>query len=373
LAVTLPHEGAAVAPELTDAAILDALRQIIDPDLHRDVVTLGMIKDIVIGQGQDGKRVGFTFELTTPACPVRNQFESMARQIVASLPGVEAVEVNMTANVANAGRAKTSHQLEIPGIKNFIAVASGKGGVGKSTVAINLAVALASSGAAVGLLDADVYGPSVPQLIGLHDGIRADEGKMVPNERFGVKAISLGFIAGDKPVMWRGPMIGHALKQLLEEVRWGDLDYLVIDLPPGTGDAQISLAQMLPMTGVVIVATPQDLAVGIAVKALQMFRHLKVPVLGIVENMSTAACPHCGGELDIFGSGAAEQIAHTLNVPFLGRVPLEPAVTKGGDAGFPVTAAEEPTPASEALHAIARKTAAQISIRNRRTIPLQVL
>ena len=361
-------------PEVTEAQVLDALRQIIDPDLHRDIVSLNMIKDLAVDRVGDGFSVAFTFELTTPACPVRNQFESAARAAVEAIPGVEAVTVNMTANVKQSpSRTEGSgHQINLPNVRNIIAVASGKGGVGKSTVAANIAVSLAESGAAVGLLDADVYGPSVPQLMGVREGIRAEDGKMVPNVAYGVKLISLGFIAGDKPVMWRGPMIGHALKQLLEDVNWGDLDYLVIDLPPGTGDAQISLAQLIPMTGVVIVSTPQDLALGIAQKALLMFKQLHVPVLGMVENMSTYCCPNCGQEVDIFGSGGPEAAAQRLQVPFLGKVPLTLAIRESGDDGIPVPISDPESAAAGAFQSIARKTAAQISIRNQRTIPLLV-
>jgi ATP-binding protein involved in chromosome partitioning len=362
-----------VAPSaLTENEVLAVLSKIIDPDLHRDIVSLGMIKDLKIEAAGAGSRVAFTFELTTPACPVRNQFEAAARSAVEALPGVTSVDVNMTANVQKSPSGPSSHQLDLPNVRNVIAVASGKGGVGKSTVAANMAVALAETGATVGLLDADVYGPSVPQLMGVFDGIRAEDGKMVPNQAFGVKLISLGFIAGDKPIMWRGPMIGHALKQLLEDVNWGELDYLVIDLPPGTGDAQISLAQMLPMTGVVIVSTPQDLALGIAQKALQMFRQLHVPVLGMVENMSTYCCPNCGHEADIFGFGRPEEAAKELKVPFLGRIPLALSVRESGDNGIPVPVSDPESAAGIAFSDIARKTASQISIRNQRIIPLAV-
>ncbi len=359
--------------EITEEQVLDALRQIQDPDLHRDIVSLGMIKDLTIGPGVKGRDVSFTFELTTPACPIRNQFETLAREAVEALPGVSSVGVNMTAQVRSTAGNGSSHQLELPGVKNIIAVGSGKGGVGKSTVSANIAAALAATGARVGLLDADVYGPSVPQLMGVHEGIRAEDSKMIPNEAYGVKLISLGFIAGEKPVMWRGPMIGHALKQLLEDVKWGDLDYLIIDLPPGTGDAQISLAQLIPMSGVVIVSTPQDVALGIATKALLMFRQLHVPILGMVENMSSFCCPNCGHETEIFSAGGAKAAAESMNVPFLGSVPLDLAIRKSGDAGVPVTAYAPDSRESSAFESIARKTAAQVSIRTRQTIPLVVL
>ncbi len=368
-------ESASNEEAVTEAQVLDALRQIVDPDLHRDVVSLGMIKDLEVQPGPEASTVKFTFELTTPACPVRNQFEAAARSAVESLPGVASVAVNMSANVRqdqSRGGGGAKEQLQLPGVRNIIAVGSGKGGVGKSTVAANIAVALAESGATVGLLDADVYGPSVPQIMGVYEGIKADEGKMLPNEAFGVKLISLGFIAGDKPVMWRGPMIGHALKQLLEDVKWGELDYLVIDLPPGTGDAQISLVQLVPLTGVIIVSTPQDLALGIAGKALQMFRQLHVPILGMVENMSTFCCPSCGHEIDIFGEGGPEAAAKSFKVPFLWKIPLQLSVRESGDSGIPIPVSSPESAAGEAFGAIARKTAAQISIRNQRAIPLTV-
>jgi ATP-binding protein involved in chromosome partitioning len=373
----LSVEETASAPDangvVTEARVLDALREIIDPDLHRDIVSLGMIKDLAISPAGEGSHVAFTFELTTPACPVRDQFKTAATAAVEAIPGIHSVDVHMSANVRAAAPTTKNHDINLPNVRNVIAVASGKGGVGKSTVAANIAVALAESGASVGLLDADVYGPSVPQLMGVRDGIRAEEGKMVPNQAYGVKLISLGFIAGDKPIMWRGPMIGHALKQLLEDVNWGDLDYLVIDLPPGTGDAQISLAQLLPMSGVVIVSTPQDLALGIAQKALLMFRQLHVPILGIVENMSTYCCPNCGHEVDIFGSGGPENAAKEMQVPFLGRIPLDLEVRKGSDVGIPVPVSNPESASAVAFASVARKTAAQVSIRNQRTIPLAIL
>jgi len=363
---TIDTTSTAVTPEL----VLAALREIRDPDLHQDIVTLGMIKDLTITPASEGSHVAFTFELTTPACPVRNQFESAAREAVMALPGVSSVDVNMSAQVRRSEGRGSAHQLELPGVKHVIAVGSGKGGVGKSTVSANLAVALAQAGASVGLLDADVYGPSVPQLMGIHEGIRAEEGKMVPNQAHGVSLISLGFIAGDKPVMWRGPMIGHALKQMLEDVKWGDLDYLVVDLPPGTGDAQISLVQLIPLTGVIIVSTPQHVALGIATKALQMFRQLHVPILGMVENMSSFCCPNCGHELEVFGDGGVRLASESMKVPFLGAIPLNPALRESGDAGVPVASFAPDSVEAAAFDSVARKVAAQISIRTQRTIPL---
>lgn len=357
-------------PGVSKDAVLTALRQIIDPDLHRDIVSLGMIKQLEITPGEDGSHVAFTFELTTPACPVRDQFKSQAEQAVAAVPGVAAVTVTMSANVRQSQRAPQG-QIQLPGVRNVIAVGSGKGGVGKSTVAANLAVALARTGARVGLLDADVYGPSVPALMGVHQPIRAIERTLIPNEAHGVKLMSLGFMTdADKPVIWRGPMVGQAVKQMLAEVQWGELDYLLIDLPPGTGDASLTLIQSIPLTGMVVVTTPQDVALGIATKALTMFRQLHVPILGVVENMSYFECPNCNHRTHVFSHGGGSDAAAALNVPFLGEIPLDIAVRESGDAGRP--AALPGLPQSEAFLSLARKVAAQVSIRTSRDIPLKV-
>ena len=354
--------------------VLDALREIIDPDLHRDIVSLGMIKDLEIASGPRGSHVRFTFELTTPACPVRDQFKTAAERVVMNLPGVTSVAVTMSANVrSNNPTAAGGPQINLPSVKNVIAVGSGKGGVGKSTVAANLATALAQTGAKVGLLDADMYGPSVPTLMGVHDGVQAEDQKLIPNEAHGVKLMSLGFMTDpSKPVVWRGPMVGQAVKQMLNDVDWGDLDYLLVDLPPGTGDAPLTLIQSIPLSGVVVVTTPQDVALGIATKALQMFRNLRVPVLGIVENMSGFKCPHCGENSDIFSHGGGKEAAAGMNVPFLGEIPLSLAIRESGDAGTPVPAGDHDTDTSAPFAQIARKLAAQISIQSSRAIPLVV-
>jgi ATP-binding protein involved in chromosome partitioning len=286
--------------------VLAALAAIKDPDLGRDVVSLGMIKDLAI---TDEGRVSFTFELTTPACPVRDQFQSLARDLVSGLPGVTAVDLRMTANVRapfNGG----VHTRSIPGVKNVIAVASGKGGVGKSTIAVNLAASLQQSGARVGLLDADIYGPSVPGMLGASGEPQVRDQRLVPLEVYGMKMISIGLLAGaDKAMVWRGPMVSRAIEQMLNDVWWGELDYLVVDLPPGTGDASLTLAQAVPLTGVVIVCTPQQAALKIAVKALQMFRGVNVTPLGLVENMSWFVCRRCGEEHHIFDHGGAQKAA----------------------------------------------------------------
>jgi ATP-binding protein involved in chromosome partitioning len=358
---------------VTQELVLGALSKIVDPDLQRDIVSLGMIKNLSISPNDEGARVAFTFELTTPACPVRDQFRSQAEAAVMNIPGVSHVDVTMTSNVRQGPRAAGSGQIELPNVKNIVAVGSGKGGVGKSTIAANLAVALAETGARVGLLDADVYGPSVPALMGNHDGARAEEKKLVPNQAHGVKLMSLGFLADpNRPIIWRGPMVGQAVKQMLSDVQWGELDYLLVDLPPGTGDAPLTLIQAIPLSGVVVVTTPQDVALGIATKTLTMFRSLHVPVLGIVENMSGYTCPQCGHHEDVFSHGGGQAAASELKVPFLGEVPLDMAIRVSGDEGIPVPVSYPGTPHSAAFEQIARKLAAQVSIRSTMAINLVV-
>ena len=349
----------------TEQEIFRVLSTIQDPDLGKDVVSLGMIKDLDIGS--DG-RVAFTFELTTPACPVKDRFESMAQDLVGALPGVTAVDVKMTSHV----RATfAQRQNLLPGVKQVIAVASGKGGVGKSTVAVNLAAALRATGASVGLLDADIYGPSVPAMLGTEDEPRVVDGKLQPLEAYGLRVISFGMIAGaEAALIWRGPMVSKAIGQLFGDVDWGELDYLVIDLPPGTGDASLTVAQAVPLTGVVVVCTPQQVALNIAVKALQMFQRLNVKPLGLVENMSWYVCPDCGHEAHVFDHGGAERAAERLNVPFLGAIPLEEAVREESDLGAPVVVSRPDSPGSKAFAEVAAKVAAQCSIQSFRQLPV---
>jgi ATP-binding protein involved in chromosome partitioning len=360
---------------LSEEQVLGALGKIVDPDLGRDVVSLGMIKDLrVTPQGQ----VGFTFELTTPACPVRDRFKTQAEEIVGSLAGVSDVQVKMTANVRPSFRQQAAETL--PGVKQTIAVASGKGGVGKSTVAVNLAAALGQSGASVGLLDADIYGPSVPAMTGTQEQPRLvevpgaegkTERKLVPLEAYGLKLMSIGFLAGsDQAMVWRGPMVSRAIQQLMSDVHWGDLDYLVIDLPPGTGDASLTIAQSVPLSGVAIVATPQDLALDIAVKALQMFRSLNVTPLGLVENMSWYTCPSCGHEHHLFGHGGAERAAQRLGVPFLGAIPLDQEIREEADRGAPVVTSRPNSTAATAFRELASQVAAKTSIQSFRRLPV---
>ncbi len=346
--------------------VLHALATIVDPDLGRGVVSLGMIKDLRIS---DAGQVAFTFELTTPACPVRERFQTMAREALMQLEGVTGVDVRMTANVRSAFPRQREDVL--PDVRQTIAVASGKGGVGKSTVAVNLAAALAGTGARAGLLDADIYGPSVPTLTGVREEPGVVEGKVMPLEAYGLKLMSMGFLAGaDKAMVWRGPMVSRAIEQLMTDVRWGELDYLVIDLPPGTGDASLTVAQQVPLTGVVIVATPQDLALDIAVKALQMFRKLNVTPLGLVENMSWFVCPNCGHEHHVFGHGGAERAAQRLGVPFLGGIPLDEEIRAEADAGVPIVVSRPDSPGARAFRDLASQVAARTSIQSFRRLPV---
>ncbi len=347
--------------------VLSVLSAIQDPDLGRDVVSLGMIKDLVIAG--DG-RVSFTFELTTPACPVRDRFQTMASKLVGDLPGVTAVDLKMTANVRSAFSGRQPNQV-LPGVKQVIAVASGKGGVGKSTVAINLACALGLSGARVGLLDADIYGPSIPGMMGVQDQPKVVDAKLVPLEAFGVRLMSIGFLAGaDKAMVWRGPMVSRAIEQMLSDVQWGELDYLIIDLPPGTGDASLTLAQSVPLAGVAIVCTPQAAALSIAVKALQMFRGLNVTPLGLIENMSWFVCGRCNEEHFIFDHGGAERAARRLGVPYLGGIPLEKVIREEADAGAPVVVSRPDTAGAKAFRDVASAVAARASVQSFRQLPV---
>lgn len=345
----------------TEPQVLDALRQVIDPDLHRDIVTLGFVKDLTINDVDDGKaKVHFKIELTTPACPVKDLLQAQARQVVEAVPGVGEVEVEMTARVL--ARQIPKDDL-LPGVKHCIAIASGKGGVGKSTVTVNLATALARQGASVGILDADVYGPSIPMMMGCNDRPFTNDGKIVPLERFGVKLMSLGFLLEEgQAVLWRGPMVAGTVKQLLEDVDWGELDYLLVDLPPGTGDAPMSLAQLAPLTGVVIVTTPHHVAANIAGKSVQLFERLNARILGVIENMAGFVCPNCGEVTQIFAGLTGEELAQRFGVPFLGSVPLDPDVSEASDRGVPANIARPESVQAMSFAAVSRNLAAQVSI-----------
>jgi ATP-binding protein involved in chromosome partitioning len=340
---------------LTQEQVLAALSKVQEPELHRDLVTLNMIKDIVI----DGGDVSFTVQLTTPACPLRGRIENEAKSAVMQIAGVKNVAVKLDAQVRDDGRDRGVLGLTI---KNAVAVASGKGGVGKSTVSVNLAIALAKTGAKVGLLDADIYGPNVPTMMGVDHLPPAMGEKMIPAEVYGVKLMSIGFLVKPgQPLIWRGPMLHSAIRQFLTDVEWGELDYLVIDLPPGTGDAQLSLAQSIALSGAVIVTLPQAVSLEDASRGLQMFRALNVPILGVVENMSYLELPD-GTKVDVFGNGGGESLAKEADVPFLGTIPLDPDVRKGGDGGAPVVAALPESASARALTAIAEKVAASLSV-----------
>ncbi len=345
-------------PTLTEGAILDALRQVQEPELGRDIVTLEMVKGIAI----DGSAVAFTIELTTPACPLKDEIEGNTRAVLSAI-GVDEVAITWGAMVRRAA-PRQAEQL-LPNVKNIIAVGSGKGGVGKSTVSVNLAVALAQSGAAVGLLDADITGPNIPMMLGVEGQPKAAaNNKISPLERHGVKCISIQFFVPEgQPIVWRGPLVGGAIQQFLRDVDWGDLDYLVVDLPPGTSDAQLTLAQSVPLSGAVLVTTPQEVALSDVGKALAMFKRLSVPILGLVENMAGFACPHCGEITEIFGRGGGERFCQEHGVDFLGGVPLDVTVRQGGDVGVPAVAQREPGPAARALTAVAGAVAARMSVR----------
>jgi len=340
---------------VTQELVLAALSKVQEPELHKDLVTLNMIRDIQI----NGERISFTIFLTTPACPLKTRIEREAREAVAVLPGVKMVEIKMDASVPTDGRSRGLLQLPI---RNAIAIGSGKGGVGKSTVAVNTAVVLAQSGAHVGLLDADVYGPNIPTMMGI-DRLPEQKGdKMTPAEAYGVKVMSIGFLVKpNQPLIWRGPMLHSAIRQFLSDVDWGELDYLVVDLPPGTGDAALSLAQSLPLSGGVIVTLPQQVSLEDARRGLEMFRALDVPLLGVIENMSYLELPD-GTRMDIFGVGGGEKLAQDSGVPFIGAIPIDPSVRTGGDDGQPVVVSNPESVAAKALRAIAEDIAAKISV-----------
>src|SRR5580704_4137265 len=353
-------------------AVLDALKVVTDPDLHRDIVSLGFIKDLKI----DGGHVRFTIELTTPACPVKEQMRDQARAAALNVPGVSTVDVQMSARVREAVGADGSRQL-VPGVKNVIAVGAGKGGVGKTTVAVNLAIALAKLGGKVGIIDADIYGPNVPIMLGMKAQLTTDGQKIIPAEKYGLQVISMGFLtADDAPIIWRGPMLHGAVQQFFREVRWTDLDYLVVDMPPGTGDVALTLSQTVPVAGSIVVTTPQQVSLADSRRAVAMYKKLNIPPLGIIENMSYFACPGCGHESDIFGHGGGEQMAGELGVPFIGRIPIYQPIREGGDSGVPLTIGEPDSAASRAFMAAAELMAAQVSLAsyNRATtIPLTVV
>lgn len=343
---------------LTQSAVLDALKNVMDPELGKDLVTLNMIRNVRV----EGIEVTFTLVLTTHACPLKKELQDSAKAAVEKIPGVGKVTIEITAEVPQA--RKLPQKEPIPLVKNTIAVASGKGGVGKSTVAVNLALALAKSGSKVGLLDIDLYGPSIPMMMGIHKELQTTpDKKLVPLKNYGVKLMSVGFMLDEEtPLIWRGPLVMQLVQQFLRGVEWGELDYLVIDLPPGTGDAQLTLVQTIPLTGAVVVTTPQDVALIDARRAIKMFNEVSVPILGIVENMSFFTCPHCGKTTDIFSSGGGEKTGERYCIPFLGKIPIDSQIRETGDAGKPIVEAYPDSPQTRAFFNIAEKVASGISV-----------
>ena len=382
-----------MSSQVTESQVLDALRQVQDPDLHQDIVSLGFVKEHAV----DGGAVKVRINLTTPACPVKDLMRKEAEDLVRAIPGVTSVEVEMTAEVtAQSGPPRQIAQS----IKHLVAVSSGKGGVGKSTVAVNLAVALAKTGARVGLLDCDVYGPDIPMMMGLAGSPEQVGKKLLPKERHGVKTMSIGYLLDDdKPVVWRGPMVHKLIEQFLADVEWGELDYLLVDMPPGTGDAQLSLAQLVPLTGAVLVTTPQAVATFDVGKAIAMFKQVNVEVLGIVENMAgfavegrvagagtgTVVKIETGAgdrelttdengrfqtTVNVFGAGGAEMLAKKHGFPVLGQVPLNPRVRVGGDAGDPIVVADPDSPLARAFTEIAGRMAQRVAIKAHQALPI---
>ena len=343
---------------ITEASVLEALKNVRDPDLNRDIVSLKFIKNLRI----DGGRVAFSIELTTPACPVKDQMRDQARALVSAIPGVTAVDIEMTAQVRATASAEAG-KAAVPGVKNIIAVGAGKGGVGKTTVAVNLAIALSQSGGRVAMIDGDIYGPNVPIMLGISTQLTTDGEKIVPAEQYGIQLVSMAFLTSDdSPVIWRGPMLHGVIQQFFREVRWDGIDYLIVDMPPGTGDVALSLSQTVPVSGAVVVTTPQTVSVADTRRAVKMYQKLNVPTLGLIENMSHFVCPNCQHESDIFGKGGGEALASELSVPFLGRIPIYEPIRVGGDTGVPITIGERDSTAARAFRTTAQQLAAQLSI-----------
>ena len=352
----------------TKDEVLKALSTCIEPELHKDIVTLGMVKNLVV----EGGVVSFDYVLTSPACPLKGMMQLEAETAVKKVLGVADVKIKMTANVNKDARIGS---LLPPGVKNLIAVAAGKGGVGKSTIAANLAVALQLEGARVGLLDADIYGPNQPQMMGVlgFQPVVGPDGQIEPAFKHGIRIMSMGFLMDpDKAVIWRGPMLHGAISQFLKDVKWGDLDYLVIDLPPGTGDVQLTLCQTVPLAGSVIVTTPQSIALSDVRKAVAMFKQLNVPILGAIENMSGFVCPHCSKESKIFSEGSAKTLDKDFGIKLLGAIPLDPRVCQAGEGGTPIVLSHPDSLPAKALREAARRVAAAVSVRNATVKPLEI-
>ena len=355
-------------------AVLTALRSVTEPDISKDIVTLGMVKELTAADGH----VRFTLELMTHASPHNQAVREQALAAVRGLPGVSSVEAQATVRVRSASQPEKG-QPPLPGVKNIIAVGAGKGGVGKTTVAVNLALALARCGSRVGILDGDIYGPNIPIMLGLTGSTLATDGKqIIPAEKYGVQVVSVGFLTNDDaPVIWRGPMLHQAINQFFKEVAWRDLDYLIVDMPPGTGDIALSLSQTVPVVGSIVVTTPQQVSLADSRRAVRMYQKLSIPTLGIVENMSYYSCTNCHHEADIFGHGGGEGLATQMEVPFLGRLPIYQPIREGSDAGIPLVVAEPGSVAARSFLTVAERTAAQVSVAahksaeaNRGKIPL---
>ena len=343
---------------VSEDQVLEALRAVRDPDLHRDIVSLKFVKDLRI----EGGRVSLTIELTTPACPVKDQMRDQARTAVQQLPGVTSVDVQMTAQVRQAVMPDLS-KAPVPGVRNIIAVGAGKGGVGKTTVAVNLAIALSQAGSRVAMIDGDIYGPNVPIMLGVTTQLTTDGHKIVPARQYGLQLVSMAFLTqDDAAVIWRGPMLHGVIQQFFREVAWQDVDYLIVDMPPGTGDVALTLAQSVPVAGAVVVTTPQTVSVADTRRAIRMYQKLNIPPLGLIENMSHFVCPTCQTESDIFGKGGGEALAAEMKVPFLGRIPVYEPIRVGGDTGVPIVVGDPKSPAAAAFRGAAEQLAAQISI-----------
>jgi ATP-binding protein involved in chromosome partitioning len=358
---------------ITEAAVLQVLTAVRDPDFNRDIVSLKFVKNLRI---EESGRVSFTIELATPTSSAKEVMRALSHDLVARMPGVTDVQVNMTANVKPAISPEIN-KAPVEGVKNVIAVGAGKGGVGKTTVAVNLAIALSQAGARVAMIDGDIYGPNIPIMLGISTQLGTDGKKIVPAEQYGIQLVSMGFLTtDDSPVIWRGPMLHGVIQQFFREVRWTDIDYLIVDMPPGTGDIALSLSQSVHVSGSVVVTTPQTVSVADTRRAVRMYQKLNIPTLGLVENMSHFVCPSCSHESDIFGKGGGETLATELDVPFLGRIPIYEPIRIGGDTGVPVTVGEPGSVAAQAFRSAAERLAAQIAVTNfkagsvKRPIPL---
>jgi ATP-binding protein involved in chromosome partitioning len=337
--------------------VITALKTVKDPEIHKDIVSMGMIKDMSINED----KLSFTLELTTPACPFNSEIEQDVRNSISTL-GISDLDLKVTARVME-GRSISMDQL-LPQVKNILAVASGKGGVGKTTVSVNLALALAKTGAKVGILDADIYGPSVPLMLGLKESPEVFDSKIQPPITENVKVMSMGFFyeQSQQAGIYRGPIIAGIIKQFITDVNWGELDYLIIDLPPGTGDAPLTMAQTIPITGILVVTTPQDIAMNVAVKSIGMFNKLNIPIVGVVENMSYLSCPNCHDRINVFGKGGGQKISEQFNIPFIGEIPLTSEIMQGSDVGKSIIISDPGSEYSQAFYRISKVTAGRISV-----------